>query len=454
MNSLKRGYKELKRYPSAVIGGVVVLMLVALAIFAMVKIPYGEAIRLWRGGEDVWYQNPKNVPPVWYNWFTKEDLPASFAVKAGEDDEFIKEVTTRPNGTADIRFEYDFEFDYDAFPQEMFLYFNTQYKSKQPFVSVSLIRPDESELKIGDFGIASKYTYRFSQDEALSKRINRLMRREIVNPVDGLFAVYESEPTQPLKGTYKLIIEGITFEKDSDINVEFVSHGKVAGWFGTDHNRRDLTVAMLWGAPVALAFGLLAAIFTSVLSMIIAAVGAWFGGWVDELIQRITEINLVLPFLAILIMVGTFYSRSIWVILGVTVALSIFTGIIKTDRAIFLQVKESTYIEAARAYGASDLRIVFRYLIPRIIPLLIPALVSAVPSYVFLEASLAVLGLGDPVLPTWGKIINDAQTFGALYKGMYYWILQPAVLLMFTGLGFAMLGFALDRIFNPRLREM
>ena len=134
--------------------------------------------------------------------------------------------------------------------------------------------------------------------------------------------------------------------------------------------------------------------------------------------------------------------------------LSIFTGTIKTDRAIFLQVKESTYIEAARAYGASDLRIVFRYLIPRIIPLLIPALVSAVPSYVFLEASLAVLGLGDPVLPTWGKIINDAQTFGALYKGMYYWILQPAVLLMFTGLGFAMLGFALDRIFNPRLREM
>ncbi len=249
-----------------------------------------------------------------------------------------------------------------------------------------------------------------------------------------------------------MIIDGLTFEQGSDIDAEFVFHGQLYGLAGTDHARRDLTVPLLWGAPIALAFGLLAALGTSILSMTIAAVGAWYGGWLDELIQRITEINLVLPFLAILIMVGTFYSRSIWVILGVTILLSIFTGSIKTYRAIFLQVKESTYIEAARAYGANDLRIIFRYLIPRMIPLLIPTLVSSVASYVFLEASLALLGLGDPVLPTWGKIINDAETNGALYKGYYYWILEPAVLLMITGLGFAMLGFALDRIFNPKLR--
>jgi peptide/nickel transport system permease protein len=157
--------------------------------------------------------------------------------------------------------------------------------------------------------------------------------------------------------------------------------------------------------------------------------------------------------LAILIMVGTFYSRSIWLMLGVTILLSIFSGSIKSYRAIFLQSKEASYIEAARAYGASSSRIIFSYLIPRMIPLLIPALVSAVPGFVFLEASLAVLGLGDPVLPTWGKVINDAFADGALYQGRYYWVLEPAVLLMITGLGFALLGFALDRIFNPRLRD-
>ena len=205
---------------------------------------------------------------------------------------------------------------------------------------------------------------------------------------------------------------------------------------------------------MALIFGLAASLGTSILTMIIAAIGAWHGGWVDGIIQRITEINLVLPFLSILIMIGTFYSRSIWVILGATILLNIFTGSIKGYRAIFMQVKEASYIEAARAYGASDLRIILRYLIPRMIPTLIPGLVSSIPAFVFLEASLAVLGLGDPVLPTWGKIINDAQVNDALYKGFYYWILEPAVLLMITGLGFAMLGFALDRIFNPRLREM
>jgi peptide/nickel transport system permease protein len=223
---------------------------------------------------------------------------------------------------------------------------------------------------------------------------------------------------------------------------------------GTDQARRDLMVPLLWGTPVALAFGLLASLSTLLLTMVIAAIGTWYGGWVDELIQRITEVNLVLPFLSILILIGTLYSRSIWVILGVTVLLSIFTGQIKSYRAIFLQVKESMYIEAARAYGASDFRIIFQYLIPRMIPLLIPGLVSSVPAFVFLEASLAVLGLGDPVLPTWGKVIDDADTNGALYKGYYYWIMEPAALLMVTGFGFAMLGFALDRIFNPRLRDV
>ncbi len=131
----------------------------------------------------------------------------------------------------------------------------------------------------------------------------------------------------------------------------------------------------------------LAALGTTITTLVIAAIGTWYGGWVDELIQRITEVNSVLPFLPILIMIGTFYSRSIWLILGATIVLSIFGLGIKNFRAIFLQIKESPYVEAAKAYGASDGRIIIRYLTPRVIPLLIPQLVTLVPSYVFLEAS-------------------------------------------------------------------
>ncbi|MGD8625954.1 MAG: ABC transporter permease subunit, partial [Anaerolineae bacterium] len=163
-------------------------------------------------------------------------------------------------------------------------------------------------------------------------------------------------------------------------------------------------------------------------------------------------VNLILPLLPILIMVGTFYSKSIWVMLGCIIVLSIFGAGIKTYRAVFLQVKESPYIEAARAYGAGSGRIIFRYLVPRIVPLLVPQLVTLVPFFVFIEASLAVLGLGDPTLPTWGKVINEAYYGGALYQGLYYWVLEPAMLLMLTGLAFALVGFSLDRVFNPRLR--
>jgi peptide/nickel transport system permease protein len=445
MNAMKKSFQSLLYYPSAILGIFVVFLLVATAVYAMVKIPYKEAIRLWRGGEDVWYQNPKFAPPAWINLFSKKKYAESFSVRTS-DGTMTKKVTPGAQGSSTMEVSYAFDFSSDYYPQEMLLYLTSKYMEKQPFISLEWLTPDGRKIRIVNMALSPKQTYRFSQDEKLKTKLK----------TDNIITALFSDPKTGhlIKGKYQLLITGATFETDSDINVEFVLHGQVYGLAGTDQARRDLVVPLLWGAPIALAFGLIASFGTSVLTMIIAAVGTWYGGWVDELIQRLTEINIVLPFISILIMIGTFYSRSIWVILGATILLSIFTGSIKSYRSIFVQVKESMYIEAARAYGASSPRIVFLYLIPRMIPLLIPGLVSSVPAFVFLEASLALLGLGDPVLPTWGKIINDAQANGALYRGYYYWILEPATLLMLTGLGFAMLGFALDRIFNPKLREV
>lgn len=445
MNSLKNSFQNLLYYPSAIVGILVIFLLVFTAVYAMVKIPYQEAIRLWRGGEEVWYQNPKFAPPAWINLFSSKKYSESFAVRTS-DGSMAKEVTPGAEDTSTMTISYTFDYSYDYYPQDLILYLTSTYKEKQPFLSAEWLTPDGRKIRIVNTALSRKQTYRFSQDAKLK---TRLKAKDVIT---ALFS--DPETGELLRGEYQLLITGATFEPDSDINVEFVSHGQVYGLAGTDQARRDLVVPLLWGAPIALAFGLIASLGTSVLTMVIAALGTWYGGWIDELIQRITEINLVLPFLSILIMIGTFYSRSIWVILGATILLSIFTGAIKGYRSIFVQVKESMYIEAARAYGASNPRIVFLYLIPRMIPLLIPGLVSSVPAFVFLEASLAVLGLGDPVLPTWGKIIEDANSNGALYRGYYYWILEPATLLMITGLGFAMLGFALDRIFNPKLRDV
>lgn len=449
---LRGAFKELLRYPSALAGLVVIFLLVVVSIYTVVKIPYSEAISLWRGGEEIWGDVPKLASPAWFNHFTSKKQPLTIKLTSEDpgvernqsqigDDLWVDDVV------------YTFDFSYDDFPQEVAITLYGTFANKAPYVSAVWVRPDGKEIRLADVAVeGGKRVYRVSQDEKLGRKLKLPPN---MDPVVGLFAEDPmAESPKPMKGQYQVRLEGTLFEADATLESKVVVYGTVYGWAGTDHLRRDLGIALLWGTPVALSFGLLAAMGTTVLTLLIAAIGVWYGGWVDALIQRITEVNLVLPILPILIMIGVFYTRSLWAMLGVIILLSIFGASIKTNRAIFLQVKAQPYIEAARAYGASDWRIIFFYMVPRIIPTIIPSLVTLIPSFVFLEASLAVLGLGDPVLPTWGKIIDDARANGALYQGWYYWVLEPSFLLMVTGIGFAMLGFSLDRVFNPRLREL
>jgi peptide/nickel transport system permease protein len=444
MNMFKQTLQELRRYPSAIFGLSIVVILVALSIYTVITIPYEKAIHLWRGGDNTWYRLPRIAAPAWTNWFRHNKLPETI-VLSSIDDPSTKTVTKKTDSQQfDINFSFDYE--YDAFPQDITIYFDPVYSEAQPFVSVTLLTPDGRTLRIYDGLVQTGQVFYISQDAKLQRRYGDF-------PQNTVLSVPGVEPAAPLRGNYQVHISAAFFESDATFDAECILYGQVYGIAGTDNLRRDLSIALLWGIPIALIFGLLAALGSTFTTMFIAATGTWFGGWLDETIQRITEINLVIPFLPILIMVGTFYSRSIWAILGVTIILNIFGGGIKAFRANFMQIREAPYIEAARAYGAKSGRIIVRYLVPRLIPLIIPQLVNLIPGYVFLEATLAVLGLGDPVLPTWGKIIQNAYSGGALYLGYYFWILEPALLLMVTGLAFAMLGFSLDRIFNPRLRS-
>lgn len=440
-----RAVKEIFRYPTAIAGVLIILALVGISVYAIVSIPYNQAINLWRGSEEDWFRNPKTAGPVWLNWFNKEKLPETIDLSSSNSQVTRAEKVSGESKT--ITYTFPVNFNYDGFPDDINVYFTSTYETKQPFVGIKWITPDGREVRVGSFSIKNKQTYRMGQDSKLSRKLNNLP------VIQGLFVNPKSDNVnKPVKGLYKLEIEAVTFDKDAEVQAELVVYGKLAGWAGTDHLRRDIGIALLWGTPIALAFGLLAAVGTSLAQLILAGIGTWFGGWIDTIIQRITEINMVLPFLPILIMIGTFYSRSIFVILSAVILLSIFGTGIKTFRAVFMQVKESPYIEAAKSYGASNSRIIYLYMIPRLIPMLIPQFIVLIPSFVFLEASLAVLGLGDPTLPTWGKIINESQSNGALYQGWYYWVLEPSALLMVTGLAFSVVGYAMDRVFNPRLR--
>ena len=449
MNSLKQQlsrFKTLKQYPSAIVGFIIIFILLLVSVLTVIFIPYEEAVVLWRGGR-IWDETPRNARPVWVDWFTADDLPRTEVLDSREMGGM--EIVEEMNGARRFEIELPFDYAYDGFPKEINMFMESEFESNSPFATITWITPDGREYQSRQFQVGEDRNFRFDRDDDIQSAFpgqSDIERALLSDPI--------SEEPVPLQGEYKIKVEGYIFEEDSTLEVRNVLYGQVHGLAGTDHRRRELLVSLLWGTPVALLFGVLAAIGTTVTTLIVAAVGVWYGGWIDSLIQRITEVNLILPLLPILIMVGLFFSRSLWVMLLVIILLGIFSAGVKNYRAMFLQIKGSGFIEAARAYGASNRRIIFFYLIPKIIPTLIPAFITAIPTYIFMEATLALLGLGDPVLPTWGKILNDAYNAGALYMGHFYWVIQPAVLLMLTGLGFAMTGFALDRIFNPRLRRL
>ena len=456
--ALKNRASRFAEYPSAIVGLVIIVLMLGASFYTVIAVPYQEIIVRWRASDESWRKLPKDAPPAWINFFLKDDLPETILMNSWDENTLInqeegeigvarKAISQVSDEMTEILISFPFEYPYNSFPQEIAGFYELQYQEKIPLVSIVLITPDEREINIGSFTADKRQdVYYFTRQEKLQRKYQTEF------PVQALLAVPGAEPLTPLQGNYELQFKGYFFEEDPEMDVELVIYGQVHGTAGTDGNRRDIMVPLMWGMPIALSFGILAALGTSVSSMLIAAVSSWFGGWVDNLAQRITEINLIIPFLPVSIMIYELYSKSLWVILGVTVALSIFGNEIKYYRSIFLQVKEEEFIEAAQSYGAGDLRLIIRYLIPRILPIMIPKLVVLVPGYVFLEATLTLLGVTDPVLPTWGKLLVEGLS-SDIYRGVYHLLLEPLALLMLVGFAFVLLGISLERIFQPRLRE-
>jgi peptide/nickel transport system permease protein len=467
---LKGVVRELLSYKSGIVGLAILALLVAISVYAIVAIPYEEAIRLWRGQEAMWIDNPRTAAPEWVEIFVGKKLPRTIRLDSRVRETGVSKTVIDLPGTGmrKVLIEYRFRFDYDEPPSELNIFFFSNYTgSSAPLVRLVWRKPSGEEIELLRYGLRAPddKLYVSISDAVLSNLVSYYVSKYPVNVSERVTVLkllfgkvtgksLESGDFEVEKGDYKLTVEATVFSKDVDLDAKLVVYGTVHGIAGTDHLRRPLEIPLIWGAPIALAFGLTASLVTTFLQMIIAVISGWYGGWVDSLIQRVTELYMVIPFLPFLMLISTFYKIDIWILLAVVIILSIFGGGIKGTRALVMQLKEYPYIEAAKAYGASDFRIIFFYIIPKILPPVVPGLVGAVPGYVFLEAGLAFLGLGDPFLPTWGKVINEAYTNGALYRGLYYWVVEPAAMLMLTAFAFAFLGFALDKIVNPRLREL
>jgi peptide/nickel transport system permease protein len=457
---LKRAATEVIRYPSAIIGFIIIGMLIIGSLYAVIFLPHEKIGDVWSRSSFVGQpQTPKLARPAWTNLFIKGNYLSTLKLNSAEGDA-VREFIPLNDHTNQAILTFNFDYDYAAFPSEIFLYLSSNFETKRGFASIFWRTPDGRELELRTTEVSNLTYYDFTSGIQYRRWVNDNPNFAAwFNPEDItqnaphylLFADPDQVVPKVIQGNYELVIDGFTFEEGSDIQAEMVMLGQVYGLAGTDFYRRDLTVPLLWGMPFALLIGLGGALFTTIISMALAATGVWFGGWVDNLVQRLIDVNLVLPILAIAVMAYAFLGISVWTILIVYVFLNAFGTPTKNFRAAFLQIKDAPYIEAAKAYGARNNRIILKYMVPRLIPVLVPQLVILIPAFVFLEATLGFFNI-RMLYPTWGTVIYQAAMRGGIF-GSRFWMLQPIALLLLTGLGFALFGLALERILNPRLSD-
>jgi len=279
-------------------------------------------------------------------------------------------------------------------------------------------------------------------------------KEAFVNPLVIVFSKAQQGilvgEAENLKGEYNIVLQ---LSPPTATTARAVFAGSVFGVLGTDALGRNLFVGIVWGSRLALFIGLLTAVISESVGMIYGVVSAYVGGVVDEVMQRIVETVNSLPFLPILIVLSYVMKPTVWN-LAFLMAVFFWTGPVKTVRSIALQVKEQPYIEATKALGASGWRTVTRHIVPQMLPYFFASIALGVPGAILAEAGISFLmGASGVSEPTWGRILHDAQRFSATINGMWWWVLAPGLLISLAGLCFVLIGNALDKILNPRLRR-
>jgi len=458
---------------SGLVGFGILASLLIVAAAVPIYAPY-DVVRKWNSLEP-WLDNPETAAPEWSEIFSGKHEPRTTIY---EDDAFRKVVVHAQvpglNLTL-INYTKSFYWDYDNFPSELSLSLAATFPGQSPLVEVYWVRPDGQYLQLTVRSIGGEYRNRsyvipLSTDLAVRTSIRNWVLFEGVIPAGDvpraddilpevvLFAKNDSaqlnfRSANLLKGRYELVVRYTGFTQFDDVEGRFILYGTVFGLVGTDDQRRDLLTGLLWGAPVALLFGVVAAVVVVFVQTLLGALSGWYGGAIDTLVQRTADFYLIIPTLPILIMIALFYNLGIIAILFVLIAFGIVGSTTKVVRSIVLQIKEEQFIEAAQSYGASRGRILFKYIVPRIMPYTFALVALNVPAFIFVEASLSFLGLGDPMLPTWGKVLGEAYTQNAPFYGWWWWVAFPAAGIIYTTIGFALLGYAFDKVLNPRLRE-
>ncbi len=222
-------------------------------------------------------------------------------------------------------------------------------------------------------------------------------------------------------------------------------------WLGTDRNTRDVYARLIVGARVSLSVGFTAVLIIMSVGTALGAIAGFFGGWVDALIMRFTDILLSIPQILLLIAAAALFTASLKTTV-IVIGLTSWPGAARLVRGQFLSLRNQEFVTAARAIGATPAQIIRRHLFPNTLAVIIVEATLWLSYAILLEAALSYLGLGVQIpTPSWGNMLQQGQT--ELLNGAWWLTLFPGLAIFITVLAFNLMGDGLRDALDPRLRR-
>jgi ABC-type dipeptide/oligopeptide/nickel transport system permease subunit len=220
--------------------------------------------------------------------------------------------------------------------------------------------------------------------------------------------------------------------------------------FGTDNVGHDMLTLVMYGARISIYVGLASVIIEMAVGISIGMIAGYFGGIIDEILMRITDVVFSLPaIMMLLVAVSMFETRGENIIILIMGLLD-WPFMARVVRGEYLSLRETTYVEAAKSMGASGWRIMVRHILPNMLSVVIVLATMDIPWFIFYEATLTFLGFGDPMSASWGVLLQN----GYMFAQSYWWIITfPGLAILFTSLGFNLFGDGLREALDVRVRE-
>ncbi|HEU0192815.1 MAG TPA: ABC transporter permease [Gaiellales bacterium] len=233
-----------------------------------------------------------------------------------------------------------------------------------------------------------------------------------------------------------------------------------AHWLGTEENGRDVLSLLILGTRVSMIVGISAALVSAVIGGIIGISAGFFGGWVDHSLTAVDDWFLVIPFLPLAIVLVSLLGQHaqnyrfgqisiVIIVIGVTG----WAGTSRIIRSQVLSVKERMFLERSKGLGASTFWIMRKQVLPNVLPLIFANTVLIVAIAILSESTLSFLGLGDITHPSWGTMLDTANQAGAVSAGAWWYFIPPGICICLLVMAFTLVGYAIEELVNPRLRE-